>query len=159
LYLTTQVHQEERFVMPFWPYLLVAACGVAGGWLARQTESRIRRRMWVASGIVVLLLTLDGLRGVRLLSWNDHGTRLRDAQAFVARQSDVTGLLLDEYFDGGGYAAFGRDVPMARYGADRLPSPLFNYVIAGHDGVVKEAERAGFTAIRRVRDVVVLRRR
>ena len=158
-YLSTQPHKEERFVMSFWPFLLVAACGVAGAWLGGQTQPRIRRTLWVASALVVALLCVDGLQGVRRLAWNDHGTLLREAQSLVARQADVTGLLVDEFFDAGAYAAFGRDVPLVRYRPECLPNPIFNYVIAGHEGVVKEAEQSGFTAIRRVRDVVVLRRR
>jgi hypothetical protein len=158
-YLSTQAHKEERFVMCFWPFLLVAACGVAGAWLGRQTQPGIRRAPWIASALVVTLLAVDGLRGVRRLSWNDHGTLLREAQALVARQTDVTGLLVDEFYDAGAYAAFGRDVPLLRYRPECLPNPIFNYLIAGHEGVVEEAERSGFTAIRRVRDVVVLQRR
>jgi len=158
LYLSTQAHKEERFVMSFWPYLLVAACGVAGAWFGRRPQPEVRRTLWIGSALVAALLSLDGLRGVMRLSWNDHGTLLRDSQSLVARQTDLTGLLLDEFYDSGAYAAFGRDVPMVRYSAECLPNPIFNYVIAGHDSTVEEAERAGFRTIKRVRDVTILRR-
>jgi hypothetical protein len=157
LYLSALPHKEERFVMSFWPYLVVAASGVAGAWLARRPPPEARRAAWIAA-LLVALVALDGFRGVSRLPWNDRGTLLRDAQAFVARQPDVSGLLVDEYYDGGAYAAFGRDVPLRRYGGDSLPNPIFNYVIAGHDATVREAASAGFSIVRRARSIVVLRR-
>ncbi len=171
-YLSTQAHKEERFIVLVWPLLLVAASGAAGGWLARL-ENRRRRaaaqepratvrvpaRFWTALAVALALVVLgDGARHSR---WFDPGlskARL-DAQAWIGRQSDVTGVLLEEPYYTGGQLWFGRTLPQTVFSPELLSNPIFSHVL-GRVGTDCEraATQAGFTRVFEHDGFVVLRR-
>jgi GPI mannosyltransferase 3 len=156
-YLSTQAHQEERFVLLMWPLLLVAAAGWAGAWIARGGGWR-----WVVcAGAATALLGRD-LAGTIHMPAYDYSDRfgIYAGQAWVGRQADATGVLLDGWIGfSGGYLSTGVSIPTVTFASALLPNPVFNYA------VLREGSRelpltvaAGFHPIGSRKGFVVLRR-
>jgi hypothetical protein len=169
-YISTQPHKEERFAYLFWPLLLIAAGTVLGCWLfpyrspgqGAPSQSRLRRALGrakqfaIVAGLLVVLA--DGGRHLRRFDYDISHARL-DGQAWVARQKNATGLLLDWHFYSGGYLWFGRDLPQVKYEPALLSNTLFSHVLAGKDSSVNtEARNAGFVPKFKRGDIVVLER-
>jgi len=168
-YLSTQAHKEERFVMLVWPLLLVAASGTAGGWLAARLSNRrggaavrgqrTRVRVWAAIAVAGALVVLcDSARNCRWFDANVPKARL-DAQAWIGRQSDVTGVLLEAPYWTGGQLWFGRTLPQTVFSSELLSNPIFSHVLGQLDtDCVRAAIEAGFTRVFEHDGFVVLRR-
>jgi hypothetical protein len=160
---SVQAHKEERFVVLFWPLVLIAAGGFIGAWAGRATGVRSR---WPRSSRVRLALAAFVIAGILL----DGGLHCRGndfdlpparfaAQVWVGRQTDVTGLIYDEPLYVGGYLWFGRTLPQLQFQPELLDNPLFSHVLAGRDSQpARLAERAGFQVVHSEGDFVVLRR-
>jgi len=170
-YLSTQAHKEERFVMLVWPLLLVAASGAAGGWLAARRSNRrpsaaaqpprakVLVSVWAAIAVVGALVVLcDGARNYRWFDANLSKARL-DAQAWIGRESDVTGVLLEEPYFTGGQLWFGRTLPQTVFSHEMLSNPIFSHVLGRLDAdCVRAASEAGFTRVFERDGFVVFRR-
>jgi GPI mannosyltransferase 3 len=154
LALSTLGHKEERFVMLFWPLVLVAAAGFAGRLLAGR-----RRAVRLATGAALVLLLVDGMVHSRGNDFPDLFPERFTAQAWVGRQADVTGLLFDEPIYTGGYLWFGRPNPQVTYQPFLLDNPLFSHVLARRSSEAREkALEQGFVEVHEEGDFVVLRR-
>jgi GPI mannosyltransferase 3 len=156
-YLSSQPHKEERFMMFFWPALLIPAAAVVGTWLARGKAGR-RRLLLSAAVLGGLLMSFLGFKGIAQLDWNTGADRIMKAQQYVSTKRDVTGFLFDEHWESAAYGGFAYDVPMLRYRRELLANRLFNYVVVASPSGVAEAETAGFKVLTRWDDVVALGR-
>ena len=168
-YLSTQAHKEERFIMLVWPLLLVAASGAAGAWLAARLSnrrgivadrgSRTTVLAWVAVAVAGALVVLcDSARNSRWFDANLPKARL-DAQAWIGRQSDVTGVLLETPYYTGGQLWFGRTLPQTVFSRELLGNPIFSHVLGPIDAdCVRAAVEAGFTRVFERDGFVVLHR-
>ncbi|MGA7743426.1 MAG: hypothetical protein WBP56_26350 [Polyangia bacterium] len=169
-YISTQAHKEERFALLFWPFLLIAAGTVLGHWLFSRAPpsnggaapSRLRRWLTRAKQLVIvagmLAVVVDGARHLRQFDFDISHARL-DGQAWVARQKNATGLLLDWHFYTGATVWFGRDLPQVKYEPELLSNRLFSHVLAGKGSSVdSQARRAGFVPKFDRHAIVVLER-
>jgi GPI mannosyltransferase 3 len=160
---SVQAHKEERFVVLFWPLMLIAAGGYLGAWAGRATSERARwprspRVRLSVAAVVVAGILLDGGLHCRGNDFDLPPERFA-AQAWVGRQADVTGLLYDEPLYVGGYLWFGRTLPQVQYKPELLDNPLFSHVLAGRNSEpARLAERAGFQVVHTEGDFVVLGR-
>jgi phosphatidylinositol glycan class B len=168
---TSQAHKEERFVILAYPLLLIAAGGVAGSWLrarsvrasAKTAMERIRGAAWALRRVVVaaaaVAVVADGACRLRKFDYDLPRSRFT-AQAWVGRQPDVTGLLVDWPYYTGGYLWFGRTLPQLQYHRDLLGNALFSHVLMSKDdGAIGAIKAAGFQAVYDRDGVVVLRRK
>jgi len=124
--LSTQRHKEERFILAAWP-LLAIAWGVA-----------MQRRTALVAGLATALVVVGTLVGVARRPPADYAGRtgLYEAQAWVGRQPDVTGLLVFEWIHlSGGFLDFSRNLPLEPFQPRLLANPIFNYA------AVKEGSR------------------
>jgi hypothetical protein len=167
-YVSTQAHKEERFVLLFWPLLLIAAGTVLGHWLfSRESPGAAPQGRWrpglarakqlaIVAGL--LIVVVDGSRHLQHFDYDISHARL-DGQAWVARQKTATGLLLDWHFYSGGYLWFGRDLPQVKYEPALLSNRLFSHVLAAKGSPTEaEARRAGFVPKFDRQDILVLER-
>ena len=175
LLLSTQQHKEERFVMLFWPLVLIAAAGSIGAWLgprpsvaptpaqAANRPARFHRRHhWlvrVAMLVSIAIVLGDGALHCRGNDFAELFPARFAAQAWVGRQDDVTGLLYDEPLYVGGYLWFGRTFPQLQFDPILLGNPLFSHVLVPRNSAsMHVAERAGFVPVFTQDAFVVLRR-
>lgn len=161
-YLSAQAHKEERFIVLFWPLLLVAAAGTMGGWLGRLRLSsggrgRVAARVALLGAVAIVLA--DGSR--RFAGYDFQLTRDRlDGQRWVGRRPDVTGLLFDSPLYTGGYLWFGRALPQATFAPELLENPLFSHVLVPRGSSEEDvASSAGFEPVFTAGSFVVLRRK
>lgn len=167
-YLSTQPHKEERFVLAFWPYLLIAAGGATGALLARlrarqsadAAPNRKRDRVLaVCAAVWLIAITLGGARRLHGSDeWAEQHDRVR-ALAWVGRQPDITGLIADVPYTGGGFW-FGARVPQFMFAPGLENHPIVSHalVVAGSEDE-RVAQAAHFTEIHRLGSYRVLRRR
>jgi hypothetical protein len=161
LLLSTQGHKEERFAMLCWPLVLIALAGTMGGWLqlVRSCSSQIRWSVRRGVAVVLALVLVDGGLNCKGNDFADLHAERFAAQAWIARQPDVTGLLYDQPFYVPGYMGFSHSFPQLEARTSLLSNPLFSHVLVRrHSGLAGEAERAGFTQVFSVGDFVVLHR-
>lgn len=170
-YLSTQPHKEERFILAFWPLLLIAAGGSMGALLARLRASvrrapllraRARRHDYgLALGASAWLVLVAGGGAGQLHGsdqWPGQQDRLR-ALAWAGRQPGVTGLIADTPYTGGAFW-FGANAPQFMFAPGLVDNAIVSHalVVAG-----SEEERVALTAnfgeIHRVGTYRVLRRR
>jgi len=173
--LSTQAHKEERFVMLFWPLVLIAAAATAGAWLAPRKPAEPapvwvdgnplptrRLRTWLVRSVILASLALVFVDGARHARVNDFAGLDRgryDAQVWAGRQADITGLLYDQPLFTGGYLWFGRTFPQLSIQTDRLGNPIFSHALVERDsGWMREAKRAGFEEVFSKDGYVVMRR-
>jgi hypothetical protein len=169
--LSTQAHKEERFVMLFWPLVLIAAAAAAGAWLGPRVTAvwtddvplgprRLGRGVVRCLVVASLALVLgDGARHGRDNDFTDLLPARYEAQVWVGRQADVTGLLYDVPVYTGGYMWFGRSLPQVQIQSALLGNPLFSHVLVPRKSAWKrEAERVGFAEVFGKDEMVVLRR-
>jgi hypothetical protein len=170
--LSTQAHKEERFAMLCWPLLLIPAAACVGTWLAaRPTRAgaepgqqipRARLLTWLrraAVAAIVGLLLADGALHARGNDFPLLSPLRFQAQAWVGRQRDLTGLVYDQPLYTGGYLWFSRPFPQLMYKPGLLANPLMSHVLAPRDSdTVREARRTGFTEVFSRGEIVVLQR-
>ena len=171
--LSTQPHKEERFVMLCWPLLLIAAAATAGAWLRPRLPSLVwidgapllprRRGKWILRIAILAALGIvlaDGALHSRGNDFTGLDQERFDAQVWVGRQPDVTGLLYDLPLYTGGYMWFSQSFPQLTVSSRRLDNPLFNYVLVERNsGFMRAAEGAGFAEVFSEGNFVVLRRK
>jgi len=159
-YLSTQPHKEARFIIGFWPPLLIACAGSLGAWAARAELAEQRLRALAGPGLVLAIAALvlvDGL-GDATHNWFDN-ERI-DAIAWVGRQRDLTGFMVDD-----AYALsspdYGSRAPKLQYDAALLGNDLVSHLLlpVGAGTLRGQAESAGFEVVRRGGRYLVLRRR
>jgi hypothetical protein len=157
--LSTQAHKEERFVIAFWPFVIIGAAGVVGAWLA--TARAPRRRLWThaACAACASALLLDG--AVHLGGGENTFARAKlEGQIAAGRDANVTGLLIDNTFYSGASLWFGRSVPQLEFDAALLGNPMISHALVAQGS---DNERvtidAGFSPIFSHDRVVLLRRR
>jgi phosphatidylinositol glycan class B len=175
LYMSTQPHKEERFIVAFWPLLLIAAGGSLGGLLARlratsmalvEGPSRVpaQERRWQrylpwCAALWVVLISLGASRSLRSSdAWVGQVDRLR-ALSWAGAQRDIIGLIGDVPMTGGALW-FSDRVPQFMFDPALLSSPIITHALAqaGSDEE-QRALAAGFIPIHRVGEYRVLRRR
>jgi hypothetical protein len=162
VYFTTQPHKEERFVIQFWPYFLIAVAGTIGGWLSSRSfrnsgepiskvKSRFLNRVTnskvqlLTMAFIVVFVFADSLLhcGREAFDWSKSleiqtvGSRgLLQAQNWVGRRKDLVGAIVENDFGGGGYAWFGASAPMIGLNKSvkhsLVRNPTLNYAIVMH---------------------------
>jgi phosphatidylinositol glycan class B len=155
--LSTQPHKEERFIIAFWPFLLIAAAGSVGALLARRQACR-RWAPWCAAAWVVLVVA----GGARKLRGSEEWLRQKDrvqALAWAGRQPDIRALIADMPYTGGSFW-FGARGPQFMFVPGLANNPVITHalVVAGSKNE-RVALAAGFAVIHAVGDYRVLRRR
>jgi len=173
--LSTQAHKEERFLMLFWPLILIAAAGGAGAWLmprrpAEEPSVLIegvpmpnhRMGTWLVRSVILVALgvvLVDGARHCQGNDFTDLDTARYEAEVWAGRQTDITGLIVDLSLYTGGYMWFSRSFPQLQFQANWLGNPLFSHVmVQSNSGAKREAEAAGFSVVFSKDEMVVLRR-
>lgn len=160
---SAQAHKEERFVVLFWPLVLIAAGASMGAWISRASaqHSRWPRSPRLRQALAALAIAAILIDGGLHCGGNDFDLPPArfPAQAWVGRQADVTGLLYDEPLYVGGYLWFSRSFPQLQFKPELLDNPLFSHVLTGRDSQPAHlAGRAGFQVVHSEGDFVVLRR-
>jgi hypothetical protein len=161
LLLSTQGHKEERFVMLFWPLVLIAAAGTVGSWLraAQRWWTWSRRSIWAGAAAAVLLVTIDGAVHCGGNDYVGLSAGRWEAHAWVSRQPDITGLLYDHPFNVPGYMGFSHSFPQVEARPPLLANPVFSHILVPSDsGIIDQAKRVGFEQVYSAGDFVVLRR-
>jgi hypothetical protein len=172
LYLSTQPHKEDRFVLFVWPLLFTAAGGVLGAVIARAraagsgsredprapTYTGKARMMRAAFPLGLALITpLDGSFHMRDLTWLGEGRFL--LQSVVASDPTLTGLLIDGPIFAGGALWLGRHAPNMDFDRGLLKNPLISHVLVESDSKERrQAEEQGFRVVHEKRGLVILRR-
>ena len=166
--LSTQAHKEERFVIAFWPYLLIGAAGVVGAWWAAASEPaapaltpprRLGRKVLAGVGLAGLGLVLID-NGRHPVAGDHTVARARmDAQAVAGADPQITGLLVDSIFWSGGSLWLGGNWPQMNLDPVLLGNRLFSHVVADRQSLnAQRAIQAGFVEIFSRDGVVLLRR-
>lgn len=176
-FLSTQPHKEERFILAFWPLLLIAAGAWLGTWLGRarlvpsstneldngtQRSTSIQTARWVRAAVpavVLVALFVDGGRKFidREESWLDRDRHA--GQAWVGRQADLTGLLVEEPVATAGGLWLGSPAPQLPLLRKHLSNPLFSHaLVRAGSKEDKRARKANFRQIQRFGPFRVLRR-
>jgi len=166
-YLSTQPHKEERFILLFWPLLLIPAAAGFGAILLA-----VRRRVSMQARIVppfVAAVAMLGLIGATFVTdqvdmQSDHmemtchdSFDVMDGLSYVGRQPDALGVLSDiNWVCNGGTFRIGKNIPLDDYHAVRLSSPLYNYAVMRVE--TETIDRAGFQVVARFPRATVLRR-
>ena len=138
LALSTQAHKEERFLLAAWP-LLALAWGIA-----------VEQRLVLGSVGSALLLagTAWGVERMPILDYTGRAG-LYDAQTWVGKQPDSTGLLVEGRFHlSGGFFRLGKNVPLETFHPALLANPIFSHA-AVRDGSAEEqwCKRAGLERV------------
>jgi phosphatidylinositol glycan class B len=169
-YLSTQPHKEERFIIAFWPLLLIAAAGTLGARLAqlrarlhadedvRIGPTRMRRALpWCAVAWLALVLAGSTQQLRSSERWVAQRDRL-DALAWLGAQPNVTGLVGDEPFTGGSLW-FSAEVPYFVLVPGLVSSPIISHALVLNGSKDERiALKAGFTLAHRVGAYRVLQR-
>ncbi len=161
LYLSTQPHKEDRFVLFVWPLLFTAAGGVLGAAVARAYASERAGRarlMRAAFPLGLALLTpLDGAFHLRDLTWLGEGRFL--LQTVVSKDPTLTGLMIDGPIFAGGALWLGRSAPNMDFDRELLKNPLISHVLVESDSKQRrQAEAQGFQVVTEQRGLVIMRR-
>ena len=153
--LSTQGHKEERFVSAFWPFLIIGAAGVAGGWLARRPQRRVPAAVVALAAALILA---DGLAGYRHADYAVKRAWM-EMQRVTGEQPDLTGVIMESILFAGGSLFLDRPVPQLEFRAYLLRNPMISHaLLAEGSDFEQQALRAGFRPIV-TRDHVVLLRR
>jgi hypothetical protein len=166
-YLSSQPHKEERFVLFVWPLLFISAGAVLAA--ARRRPSLFARgpntrgkaaRPWLYPALALALLLavpLEDAFHVQGRSWLSRAPF--QAEAVVAQDPTLTGLMIDTPIFAGGALWLGVSAPHFDFVEDVLPNPLITHVVVVDDSKQRQqAEKQGFKEIDHIRRWVVLRR-
>jgi hypothetical protein len=158
--LSTQTHKEERFIIAFWPLLLIGAGGVLGAWFARVLEIRARRR-WLAHAALALVLLWPIADGAFRLDRRDlsFSNAWLEGEARAGADPTATGLLVESILFTGGSVFYGRRLALFHIEREFLDNTMVSHVLvrAGSEHE-RMSLRAGFVEIFRRDDAVLLRR-
>jgi GPI mannosyltransferase 3 len=166
VYLSTQPHKEERFMIAVWAFLLIPAGGVLGRALAAlrarasgAAPSLVARAAYWGVGLALpLLVAGDGALHAGGRTWRPEPHRI-DAQAWLSRRPGRTFVLVDEPFYGGGGVWLGGLAPQIRFAPALLANPLMSHAIVRTGSArEREAAAAGFRRVHQVDEFVVLER-
>ncbi|HEY5959555.1 MAG TPA: hypothetical protein VIV60_23525 [Polyangiaceae bacterium] len=171
--ISSQAHKEERFAIIIWPLLIIAAAGSAGRWLRPPQPSRTPRDelLWPALPQVLYRIRQALVLGAAVFVIAEAQQHLGnydyalprgryDGQAWVGRQPDATGVLLDWNFYTGGYLWLDNTLPQLKFESALLSNPIFSHVIAPKgSSEVTQAKRAGFEVAYERDPILVLRRK
>lgn len=166
--LSTQAHKEVRFIVLVWPLLFIAAGRGAGLLLAARPAGITLRDRWrpgreaavAALGASAASLLMAHSQGLRCgLGWDCRAHEVQTVQAWVARQPELEGLVVDNPWLTAGYFYLPAHVPMVAYEEALLANPVFDHLLAaaGSDAA-RAARAAGFVEVHRHAGQVVLRR-
>jgi hypothetical protein len=159
LYLSTQPHKEERFVLFVWPLLFITAGAVLGALWLRFLRGQVARPWFYRAlpFVLVLAVAIDGALHADDRSWLGIG-RFR-AESIVAEDHTLTGMMIDAPIFAGGALWLGVRAPHFDFTKGVLPNPLITHVVVESDSKQRsQAEAQGFKPIRYVNDLVILRR-
>lgn len=162
VYLTTQPHKEERFIVQFWPYFLIAVAGTVGGWLSSRSfpssgEPISRIESWflnrvansnvqlISMAFIILFVFVDSLlhSGREAFDWSKSvknqtvsSRGLLQAQDWVGKRKDLAGAIIEHEALGGGYAWYGSTAPLIWFNKSfkhsLVRNPVLNYAIVMH---------------------------
>jgi hypothetical protein len=155
VYLSSTPHKEERFSVLLWVYLFMAAAVGIADLLERVKKPRV-----ATAGLIATLALIVAIGHARLrIGESEQSQDVREAQAWVGRAPDATGLLLDDLFGSGGYMALGASLPMTVISPELLSNPLYNYVVtrSGSEGARLSLAR-GFSRVHSIGGRWILRR-
>ncbi len=158
LYLTTQPHKEERFIIAIWPLFLIASASTAGA-LVFHARHPLRARALLTLGCVIALG--QGIFGVSRLPRYGHAERYRYsfATAWTGQRPDATGVLVEDHYQSGGHFCLGSTVPLVGFRGELLLSRLFNYAVVRKGSTAYEqVEQRGFRSVSEFGAVVVMKR-
>jgi phosphatidylinositol glycan class B len=152
VYLSTQPHKEERFLVLFWPLLLTATAAGAAGWIARrQAQGRGEvSPLWRVVVLAVLGLFAEDALAIAHMPDSDFTGKFAvyKAQAWVGEQPDLTGLLIDDRIHlNGGYMLTSRNVPQYMLSSEVVDNRLFNYAIVRDAASPKALTARGFVRV------------
>jgi hypothetical protein len=171
--ISSQAHKEERFAIIVWPMLIIAAAGAAGHWLRPPRPSRIPEHELLWPGLPKVLYRARQtlvLSAAAFLIFEAHGhmgdydypmPRGRyDGQAWVGRQPDATGVLVDWPFYTGGYVWLDNTLPLLQMKPALLSNPIFSHVIVQKQtSEAGLAKNAGFERVYDLGPIEVLKRK
>jgi hypothetical protein len=161
-YLSTQAHQEERFMLLAWPLLLIAAGGGAGGFLAKTADRAGNQVRFGAIALAFFSFAARNLAGVDRIPDYDYTGRfpVYESQSWVGQQADATGLMVEGRFHlSGGYVCLGRNIVLVALNYQQLSNRVFNYVVVQADSPsLAIAQKYGFRPVHRLGNTVVAKR-
>jgi phosphatidylinositol glycan class B len=162
-YLSREPHKEARFVLAFWPYLLIAAGGGLGVLIARarageRSFARGALLAWLAALAVTLVVLVDGTRNTHRDHWLDRDRVA--AHAWLGHQADITGVMIDWPIGIAGSMALSSPAPQLKFDPGLLGNPLISHVVARAGMLEAQLSlAAGFEVVHQENVFVVLRRR
>lgn len=163
--LSMQPHKEERFMIMFWPLLLIAVGGTLGALLARArsdedgAHTRFSRtpRLLMALLVLALILSDGALHYLGREGWPPRD-RI-EATVWTGRQPNVTGVLVDNPILTAGGLWFGSRAPMFGYHPKLLDNPIISHVVLRRPSPEeRRARMAGFELVHARGNAVVLAR-
>jgi hypothetical protein len=156
--LSLEPHKEDRFLMYNWP-LLAGTLGLGWWMLVRWLKGRAPALGPIVALVILLAMLGSNLEGTSTLPWTQRRGMFQ-AQAFVGKQDDATGLLYHERRHmNGGYLVLEKTVPQVQFKRGLLANPLYNYAaLLGQGSDAQRLRRMGWSEVSRFDEIVVLRR-
>jgi hypothetical protein len=152
--LSMETHKEERFILAFWPLVLIGAAGVIGAWLAR-----VRLRVpAIALCLLPLVPVVDGLFHLERKDLSFSNAWL-EGEARAGVDPSATGLLVESILFTGGTLFYGRNLALYHYEDQFLDNTMISHVLVrvGSDHE-RRSLSAGFVKVWQRDDAVLLRR-
>jgi phosphatidylinositol glycan class B len=157
--LSLETHKEERFMLAFWPLVLIGAGGVLGAWLLRLGRLGRGRRAALAALVLAAAAPLvDGLFHLEPKDLSFSNAWL-EGQARAGADPSATGLMVESILFTGGSLFYGRRLALFHVEDQFLDNAMVSHVLvrAGSDHE-RSSLRAGFVPVWRRDDAILLRR-